>query len=275
MIERIIFGCHNLTGGSSYGRSRRLVEAALGLGIRRFDVAPSYGLGTAETVLARALGSRRQTVEITTKFGILPTPLGWAAAWVREPYRTLRRLLAKEQTAGAMVPLPERAPASHRPHEFPFSATTAVLQSLRRLGVDHVDALLIHERIEGQFALGLCDELAELKRRGIIGRWGVSGARDNVRDMIARTGDPEIVQVAIADADAYASAPELRLFNLGRLEPETEAFGQGTQAQLAAEVATALAARARRELILRRNASILFNTGSISHLELFVKALGH
>jgi D-threo-aldose 1-dehydrogenase len=261
MIERILFGCHNLTAGSSAGRSRRLVEAALSLGIRRFDVAPSYGLGTAEAMLGRALGARRHSVEITSKFGILPAPLGCAAVWLREPFRALPRLVPKTQTLRPEAPVLPQTMAA--PSPFPFSASTAVLKSLRRLGVDHLDGVLVHERIEGQFALGLGDELAELKRRGLIARWGVSGTRTNVHDMIRLAGNPDMVQVAIRDAEEFAWAPELRLFNLC----------QSARGISAAEVARGLAAQARTLLAERHNAQVLFNTSSVAHLELFVKAL--
>lgn len=263
MIERILFGCHNLTAGSSSARSRGLVDTAFSLGIRRFDVAPSYGLGTAEAMLARALGARRHSVEITSKFGILPAPLGVAAAWAREPYRALRRLWPKAQGPWPSVPaplVPREVPA---PPVFPFSASTAVLRSLRRLGVDHLDAVLIHERIEGPFALGLGDELAELKRRGLIKRWGVSGARSNVQDMIGLIGTPDIVQVASDDAESFEWAPELRLFNLRHR-------ASGASAR---EVAELLAARARALFTAHPKAAVLFNTSSVAHLELFVKAL--
>ena len=261
MIERILFGCHNLTAGSSAGRSRRLVEAALSLGIRRFDVAPSYGLGTAEAMLGRALGAQRHSVEITSKFGILPAPLGAVAVWGREPYRALRRLLSQRPEPRLQTQMV--TPKAGAPAAFPFSASVAVQRSLRRLGVDHLGAVLIHERIEGKFALGLGDELAELKRRGLIMRWGVSGASANVRDMISLAGSPDIVQVAFGDAEAFAGASELRLFNLSH----------GTNGASAAEVAQKLAAQARALLSRRSNAAILFNTSSVSHLELFVKAL--
>ncbi len=263
MIERILFGCHNLTAGSSSARAKRLVDAALSLGIRRFDVAPSYGLGTAETMLARALGARRHRVEITSKFGILPAPLGSVAAWMREPYRALRSLRPKALRVRLETPAPVVTREMQAPPAFPFSASTAVRRSLNRLGVDHLDAVLIHERIEGPHALGLGDELAELKHRGLIARWGVSGARANVQDMIRRVGTPDIVQVSVDDVEPFEWARELRLFNLRQRASGTSA----------AEVAEGLAAQTRALLTARSNAAVLFNTSSVAHLELFVKAL--
>jgi aryl-alcohol dehydrogenase-like predicted oxidoreductase len=52
---------------------RRLIGKALNAGINFFDTAPLYGtpeeVGTAETILGKALGERRDSVLISTKFG--------------------------------------------------------------------------------------------------------------------------------------------------------------------------------------------------------------
>src|SRR5262245_32083549 len=77
---RIGLGCGRLIGGTSFRTSARLVEAALELGIRHFDVAPSYGLGTAEDVLGAVPGGVRD-VTVTTKIGAPrpanPPQRGW------------------------------------------------------------------------------------------------------------------------------------------------------------------------------------------------------
>lgn len=46
------------------------VAAALDRGINFFDTADTYGLGTSEKTLAKALGSRRNEVVIADKFGV-------------------------------------------------------------------------------------------------------------------------------------------------------------------------------------------------------------
>lgn len=48
----------------------RTIQRAVDLGINFFDVAPVYGFGHAETMLGRALGSRRQQVIIASKCGL-------------------------------------------------------------------------------------------------------------------------------------------------------------------------------------------------------------
>ena len=71
-VSQIGLGCGRLVGRSTLIQSARIVETALDLGIRYFDVAPSYGMGTAEEVLGHVTGDSKEVV-IATKVGI-PRP---------------------------------------------------------------------------------------------------------------------------------------------------------------------------------------------------------
>ena len=53
--------------GMSQDRANRLVADALARGVNYFDVAPSYGGGSAEEMLSTALGSHRDTVFLASK----------------------------------------------------------------------------------------------------------------------------------------------------------------------------------------------------------------
>jgi aryl-alcohol dehydrogenase-like predicted oxidoreductase len=73
-VSRIGFGCWAI-GGHGYGEvddhdSARAIRRALDLGINFFDTADVYGFGRSETVLSKALESRRHDVVIATKFGV-------------------------------------------------------------------------------------------------------------------------------------------------------------------------------------------------------------
>ena len=68
------YGCAAIDG-YDYGAvddrdSEGAIRRALDLGIAFFDTADVYGLGRAECVLSRALGSRRHGVFVSTKFGV-------------------------------------------------------------------------------------------------------------------------------------------------------------------------------------------------------------
>jgi aryl-alcohol dehydrogenase-like predicted oxidoreductase len=65
----------------SYGdpddeESNRTVHRALDLGVTYFDTAAIYGQGHNETLVGRALGSRRKQIVVATKCGILPASGG-------------------------------------------------------------------------------------------------------------------------------------------------------------------------------------------------------
>jgi aryl-alcohol dehydrogenase-like predicted oxidoreductase len=72
-VSTVAFGCWQM-GGRYWGRVEEsetvaAVQRALDLGINLFDNADIYGLGHAEDVLAKALGSRRTEAIIATKVG--------------------------------------------------------------------------------------------------------------------------------------------------------------------------------------------------------------
>ena len=75
-------GCGSLVGHDSFRTAARLVENALDLGIRYFDTAPLYGMGTAEEVLGAVVGSNPDVV-IATKIGIGRPPYSPLKAAVR------------------------------------------------------------------------------------------------------------------------------------------------------------------------------------------------
>jgi aryl-alcohol dehydrogenase-like predicted oxidoreductase len=89
-------------GGNNFGRrldadrTREVVEAALEAGVTLFDTADIYGDGASETLLGQALGARRASVVITTKFGMREPSAGLSGGhprWVaRAAEESLRRL---------------------------------------------------------------------------------------------------------------------------------------------------------------------------------------
>lgn len=74
-LSAVGFGCWAAGGtivwnGADDDSTVRTIQRGIDLGINLFDVAPVYGFGHAETMLGRALGSRRQQVIIATKCGL-------------------------------------------------------------------------------------------------------------------------------------------------------------------------------------------------------------
>ena len=75
-VSTVGLGCNNLGRANTRTESQEatdaVVHAALDAGITLFDVADTYGRepGLSETMLGRALGSRRPDVVLATKFGM-------------------------------------------------------------------------------------------------------------------------------------------------------------------------------------------------------------
>lgn len=139
--SRLGYGCASLMARTGRRESLRLLEAAFDAGITHFDVARAYGYGEAESVVGEFIARRRDSVTVTTKLGIQPprrTPLLRAAKAAARRVAVLspgtRSLMRRR--AGAMV--------AHG--RFGLDEARASFErSLRELGTDHVDVLLLHD----------------------------------------------------------------------------------------------------------------------------------
>jgi len=101
-------------GAALTGAGRlRLLETAWDAGIRHFDTAPLYGQGEAETVLGRFLRNRRETLSLTSKFGLLPASHPWAMRPLIPLARLANRRLLPPLRSGLIrvVPRPARPAA--------------------------------------------------------------------------------------------------------------------------------------------------------------------
>jgi len=115
--------------------SVRTIRAALDLGITFFDTAPLYGVGkedgVAERILGQGLGTDRDRVVISTKFG--------------------------------------RNPSMEGTHFNGQRARESVDESLQRLGTDRIDLLFFHSPFgPDEIADDVWEALVELKEAGKI-----------------------------------------------------------------------------------------------------------
>jgi D-threo-aldose 1-dehydrogenase len=153
----------------------RLLGAAFDAGITHFDVAPVYGLGTAERELGLFARGRRDQMTIATKFGLTTTRAARLSARVQTP---LSRLIARSPTLHKQVQ--SRSSTLYR-HQYDAPTARASLQaSLRNLQTDYVDILFLHNPAPGDTVavLELCAFLEDAKRAGDVRAWGVSGEHD-------------------------------------------------------------------------------------------------
>jgi aryl-alcohol dehydrogenase-like predicted oxidoreductase len=159
-VSVVGLGCNNF--GMRIGRKETdaVVGAALDAGITLFDTADVYGGTKSEEYLGAALGSRRDEIVLATKFAA--------------PY---------EGHAGGASPAYIRS---------------ALDESLRRLGTDHVDLYQLHVPDKSTPIAETLGTLAELAAEGKVREFGCSNfdgalleeAADAVRD-----GAPGFVSV--------------------------------------------------------------------------------
>lgn len=111
MVSVVGLGCNAFGARIDQQATDAVVGAALDEGITLFDTSDTYGLGASETMLGKALGSRRDDVVVASKFGMDMRGENGPDWGARASRRYARR---------------------------------AVEASLRRLGTDHIDLYQIH-----------------------------------------------------------------------------------------------------------------------------------
>ncbi len=200
------FGCSALVGGRTRRESARLLAAAYDAGIRHFDLARLYGSGDAERIVGDFARPRRGEVTIATKFGLDPprrTPLvDLAKRAARLATRRSGRLLAAARRhSGHLVSGGDYSPEKAR----------ASLQvSLRELGLEYVDAYLLHDCTAADWrSPQLRATLGELLAEGLVRGLGTATSALQTRELLA-SGD--VGQLAQFESSTLAPGPvgELR-----------------------------------------------------------------
>ena len=149
--SEIGFGAWTLTAGwwGDYTDDQvtTLMNEAFDLGVTFFDTAPTYGKdGRGETALAKALGSKRDQVVYSTKFGY-DTEMEWNPEGHQE-----------------------------RPHNLdPAVVRRSVESSLRRLQTDRIDLIQLHNpRLEHLQRDDVWELMEELKSAGKVRAYGIA-----------------------------------------------------------------------------------------------------
>jgi len=181
--------------------SERLLRAALDLGFRAIDTAPSYGYGTSERAVGRAVRGRSYDVDVTTKVGIAATPK--PAGGVRAAKAVARRM-----PAGVQRRL--RGPDDGRrpPEQGRFGVREvrdSVEESLRRLR--RVDRLLLHEVRVDDLTDELLGHLERYLVAGDVGQLGVATGNAHTAACIARA--PELLTAVNVSISATADPVQL------------------------------------------------------------------
>ena len=185
-ICRVGFGCARVFGGSELKAAARLIETALGAGIRHFDTAPTYGNGHSESALGVVLAGVSD-VTITTKIGIqkvdsTSAPRATAVAYRRFIRPLLSyvpnvksRIMGLAEWSRHRAPLP--APAIQRYRLAPSDVLRNLDESLKRLKRDAVNLYLIHEPDQVELTDELRELFVNLQKDGVIGAYGLAFGR--------------------------------------------------------------------------------------------------
>lgn len=149
--------------GPDEAEAVRIVHAALDAGVSVIDTAPGYGDGRSEPAVGRALaGGRRDGVVVCTKVG--HTPHG-GTDWS------------------------------------PAALADSVRRSARRMGLDHIDVVVLHnpppQVLDGS-AGGHYDVLAGLRERGLIRAYGASVDHGAEVDTLLAASDATALEIRMS-----------------------------------------------------------------------------
>jgi aryl-alcohol dehydrogenase-like predicted oxidoreductase len=136
-VSVVGLGCNNFGGRLDQERTTAVVNAAIDAGINFFDTADVYGGTHSEEFIGKALGARRRSLIVATKFGI---------------------------------PLDDQRKGGARPDYI----RRAVEGSLKRLGTDYIDLYQLHRPDPEVPIADTLGALDELKRAGKVREIGCS-----------------------------------------------------------------------------------------------------
>ncbi len=173
-VSAVGLGCNNFGRRVDEAGTAAVVGAALEHGITLFDTADVYGEGLSEEYLGAALRGHRDEAVIATKFGIeMPGGSGASPAWIEQ----------------------------------------AVADSLRRLGVDHIDLYQLHRPDDETPVEDTLEALNRLVTAGTVREIGCSNAA-------ARWIDETVGLSAIRGLAGWASVQNH--YSLLHREPEAD-----------------------------------------------------
>jgi D-threo-aldose 1-dehydrogenase len=192
-VTRLSFGTAplgNLFEAVSEDEAQAALEVAWNGGVRFFDTAPLYGHGLSEQRLGRFLrGKPRDSYTLASKVG-----------------RLLRADVPPEP-GQSFVDTPPVNPV----FDFSHDATMRSLEeSLRRLGLDRVDVLHIHDADDhyAEALSGSFPALAKLRSEGVIGAVGAGMNQWQMLTRFAREADFDCFLLAgrytLLDQSAWA-----------------------------------------------------------------------
>jgi aryl-alcohol dehydrogenase-like predicted oxidoreductase len=242
MISRLALGLSRLHYLGSDAARRKLIDAALDMGITHFDTARLYGDGLAERALGDALANRRASVTIGTKFGLLPSDLierlGRLGFPIRAGRAVVRRLGYMNQPPRSWTPAAMKA---------------SLAASLRALRTDYVDIFFLHSPTADELTHGGDDLFAALeteKDKGTINFLGLSASPTDCQTILHRFGHLiDVIQMPETEWTEDRIIPDL---TFGALHAGPQRFGARglSEENVCRRLTYALARRSRGSVIV-------------------------
>ena len=177
--SQIIYGCMRISSLSS-GEAQKLIGTAINRGINMFDHADIYGGGKSEETFAdalKAIGAKREDLRIQSKCGI------------RKGYYD-----------------------SSKEH-----IVSSAEGSLKRLGTDYLDILLIHRPDALADPYEIAEAFSQLKKSGKVRYFGVSNHNPAQIELLSRYVGEKII----------ANQLQLSITNSGMIDSGINANIQG------------------------------------------------
>lgn len=168
-------GCASLGSRIAPEQGRRMLDMAFEAGITWYDVAPSYGAGRAEEILAPFVASRRDRVFLCSKVGLLPPAHNGLMRFVYDAGRPFIGLMSGLKRRFRSI-------KATRNRRVPLTAAlieASITASLARLGTDHLDVYALHDPDPAD--LQRDDVLAALEgvlRRGLARQISMAGSTE-------------------------------------------------------------------------------------------------
>jgi len=218
------------------------LETAVEAGVTLFDTADIYGQGDSERTLRTLVARHPGRLFVVTKIGFVYSRLAGALRFAKPLLRAALR--PKPTTRKAVLQARARAMSQNFSPQY---LREAVDRSRRRLGVDRLDALMLHnpppEVLRSLATQELLSDLVDSKR---VSHVGISATSLEEVDAALAIPAVAMLQVSSAVAGALAGTPlieRVRERDVGLFTRELlrkQGHGQNAEAGPAAALAAAL-----------------------------------
>ena len=212
------FGTSGIMGAAISNKGRLgLLEHAFQCGIRHYDTAPLYGQGDAERVIGEFASNKRDSVTITTKFGLSPKRYPSYLTPIKPFVRFANRRL--KQIKSSILPTPPHS-SNHNdakpdlapsPKVAPYAVDDIVTQlelSLSKLNTDYLDYFLLHDCQLDNLSDEVVECLERTKRFGKVKQYGLATGQSHANLILAQWPElGSVIQMAAAPFTGFDHGP--------------------------------------------------------------------